>query len=303
MCAFPNFLVLSVTSVLLFSCNHGTKQKKVASAGFDVSWEGNQAGHYSVELAYVKITVDLQAGGRITTLAIDDANLLTGPDIDSINYGSTLWLSPQNLWRWPPPSVLDRQPYQLIAKSDSLFIKSSVDNRFGVSFSKSFLPSLKDTSLQITYSIHNRTDSVVTYALWEVTRMQKDSEVMFTLEEQNSLRSIKESFWDQDSNRVKVSVSPTDILTNKMFANGKGWLIYQKDSLALIKTFPDLSLDQLPPNHNEIEIYKDDTAYLEVEQHSPYVQLDPKETYQWQVKWYPRKFSNGQEIEKWMDAL
>ena len=158
-------------AVLLFSCNQGKQQQEAASPDLAVSWEENRAGHYSVELAYVKITVDRRAGGRITTLAIEDTNLLTGPDIDSINYGSTLWLSPQNLWRWPPPSVLDRQPYKLIAKSDSLSIKSSVDNRFGVSFSKSFLPSLKDTSLQITYGIHNHTDSVVTYALWEVTRM------------------------------------------------------------------------------------------------------------------------------------
>jgi HD superfamily phosphohydrolase len=181
----------------------------------------------------------------------------------------------------------------LIAKSDSLHLKSSVDDRFGVSFSKSFLPSLKDTSLQITYELHNHTDSVVTYALWEVTRVQKDSKVFFTLEEQNSLRSIKESFWDLDSNLMKVCVSPTESLTNKMLANGKGWLIYQKNSLAIIKTFPDLSLDELPPNHNEIKIYKDNTKYLEVEQHSPYIQLDLGDTYQWQVHWYPRKFSNS----------
>ncbi len=78
-----------------------------------------------------------------------------------------------------------------------------------------------------------------------------------------------------------------------MLANGKGWLIYQKNSLAIIKTFPDLSLDELPPNHNEIKIYKDNTKYLEVEQHSPYIQLDLGDTYQWQVHWYPRKFSNS----------
>lgn len=302
MFAFLNTFVFWILAIFLFSCVPAIQEEENKLPAKNLNWRESQPGQFTMDFANVEITIDRLAGGRIIKLAIEGTNLLTGPSLDSINFGSTLWLSPQSLWRWPPPAVLDRQVYELVKNSDSLYLKSRIDDRFGVSFSKSFLASLQDTSLQITYGLHNHTDSVVSYAIWEVTRMHKDSEVYFSLEEENSLRSIKESFWVLDGNQVKISVLSTDNSTNKMYANGKGRLVYQKDSLALIKTYPDLTVDQLPPNHNEIEIYIDDTTYLEVEQHSPFVQLNPGEYYFWQVKWYPRVFSHNQQTKKWMDT-
>ena len=80
-------------AVFLLACSQRKSEQEAAFPALNVSWEENQAGQYTLELANVKLAVDRQAGDRIVTLAIDDANLLTGPDIDSINYGSTLLLS------------------------------------------------------------------------------------------------------------------------------------------------------------------------------------------------------------------
>lgn len=266
-------------------------------------WQKLEDGSFITHLPNTTLSIDPNAGGRISCLAIDGFNLLTTKSVDSINYGATLWLSPQNLWQWPPPPILDQQPYRVRLAEDTLILTSDTDENFGIRFSKSFIPSLQDTSILLAYTMHNPTDSVHTYALWEVSRMHKDSQVIFRLEEASSLRSIKEAFWIENEGLVGVSVSDADSLTNKMYANGTGWLIYQKDSLALIKTFPNLSQHQLPPKHNEIEVYIDDTAYLEVEQHSPYVSLSPGASYHWQVRWYPRKLRRSTELQKWINKL
>ena len=289
-------------SVLLTFCSSPEEEKSIADEE-QANWKEIDEGHYQWNMGDVSIGIDGQKGGRITRLTLHDFNLLTGPEIDSINYGSTLWLSPQKLWRWPPPATLDSQPYHLESAKDTLHLISKTDERFGLIFSKQFFLSKKDTSLLMSYAIHNQADSVQAYAIWEVSRMHKDSEVIFALEEDSSLRSIKDKFWETDGKMLKVQVSPDDTLNNKMYANGRGWLIYRYDSLALIKTFPDLSADQLPDTHNEIEIYFDDTAYLEVEQHSPFVQIAPGASYRWQVRWYPRILSQPDDLQKWIYKL
>lgn len=300
-CEQPRYWLILL--VLLSYCSSPDEGKAIDYEESS-TWKEIEEGHYYWKIGDVSIGVDSQNGGRISTLAIHGFNLLTGPEVDSINYGSTLWLSPQNLWGWPPPATLDRQPYRLISAEDSiLHLHSMIDERFGLSFGKRFLPSEQDTSLRITYTIHNHTDSVRQYAIWEVTRMHKDSEVLFTLEEENSLRSVKEKFWEINDSLVVVNITEEDTLTNKMYANGQGWLIYLFDSLALIKTFTNLSLDQLPPTHNEIEVYIDDTAYLEVEQHSPFVKIAPGASYQWQVLWFPRVMKRADDVQKWINKL
>jgi hypothetical protein len=266
-------------------------------------WQKTTMGTYLSQMGGIVMEVDPEEGGRIITMSIDGYNLLTGSEIDSINFGSTLWLSPQNLWRWPPPASLDRAPYQILAKSDTLYLQSQTDTRFGVSFTKQFIAIPADTVFSMVYAIRNHTDSVQQYALWEVSRMHKDSKVIFALEERNSLRTIKDWTWLEEDGLLYSNIAATDTLTNKMYANSSGWLIYQKDSLALIKRFPDLTLEQLPPTHNEVEVYIDDTSYLEIEQHSPYRKLEAGETYTWEVKWYPRKVRSDAVLKKWINKL
>lgn len=273
------------------------------TSGTSPQWKKTAGGIYSLEMADVLMEVDPAAGGRIKTMAIDGFNLLTGPEIDTINYGSTLWLSPQRLWYWPPPATLDREVYQVLQSYDSLYLQSGVDSTFAVSFKKSIIPQAEDTSFLVTYSIQNHSDSLQRYALWEVTRMLKDSRVHFRLEEDSTLRSIREPFWNRKALDIEVTISSQDTLNNKMYANGEGWLIYLKDSLALIKTFPDLSYSELPPTHNEVEVYIAKTPYQEVEQHSPFVSLSPGEVYQWQVCWYPRKIRKEADFKALIEKL
>lgn len=63
----------------------------------------------------LSVTVESQRGGRITAFAWDGATVLQGPDVDPQNYGSTLWVSPQSRWGWPPSASIDRSPYRVIA--------------------------------------------------------------------------------------------------------------------------------------------------------------------------------------------
>jgi len=49
--------------------------------------------------------------GRITSFLVDGRNFLTDDKVDSLNWGSTFWPSPQSDWDWPPPAAIDNEPY------------------------------------------------------------------------------------------------------------------------------------------------------------------------------------------------
>jgi hypothetical protein len=69
-------------------------------------------GRYLFRWGAVAFTVDARSAGRIVSLEIDGRNLLTGPDTNAENWGSTFWTSPQADWGWPPPAEIDGVPFE-----------------------------------------------------------------------------------------------------------------------------------------------------------------------------------------------
>ncbi len=61
-------------------------------------------------------------GGKVIYFGPEGFNFLTGQDINEINFGSTLWPSPQKSWNedgWPPPKTLDRGYYHVEEVGDN----------------------------------------------------------------------------------------------------------------------------------------------------------------------------------------
>ena len=69
--------------------------------------EGAERAFFVLTLDDVRLEVDATRGGRITALRLGDRNLLSGAEVDAINYGSTFWTSPQSAWGWPPVAEID----------------------------------------------------------------------------------------------------------------------------------------------------------------------------------------------------
>ena len=85
----------------------------------------------------VSFEVDAQHGARITAFRIGTENMLTGPEVNPVNNGSTFWTSPQSDWNWPPVPEVDEGPYAVTGGSTPLF-QSRPGGTLGIAVSKRF---------------------------------------------------------------------------------------------------------------------------------------------------------------------
>ena len=267
----------------------GTACQPATEAPPPRAWQTEDEQHYTLHWANLSLTVDAQGGGRIVSLRVADEELLTDTAVHPIYYGSTLWLSPQHRW-WPQPPAINTDPYLVQSTTNPLVLMSQTDVQLGLQVRKTYLAEAADSSLRITYTVINRADTAQSVALWEVTRLPKDSEVTFALDAAADRNKPfkKHTSWTADQARYRVQVTAQDTAVDKAWYNARGWVRYTHGNRQLLKRFPDLRIDQLPPQQNEVEVYIDDSAYVEVEQHSAYQTLAPQDSLVWTVRWYPR---------------
>lgn len=255
------------------------------------SAEIKQDDNLTIQSGNVSITVDPRVSGRIVSFAINGKNVLTDSGVHSFNYGSTLWPAPQSEWRWPPYEALDKDPYQVeISNAREILLKSIPDSVSGLQFSKHF--STKKKYFSIIYSIKNISGKLRKVAAWEVTRVDTSGRAFFPLSgeapmDKSSLQNIKKIddylWYDPDYEKLESS--------QKYFGYGKkGYLGWVTGNILFVKSFPDIRPDQPAPGQAEIEIFAHaQYPYIELENHGPYVNLQPGETLNYEVKWYLKK--------------
>ncbi len=277
-----SWLALTVIT-LCIACQSTTKTPP------PLAWQSDGEQHYTLHWANLSMTVDAQTGGRIVSLRVQGEELITDTAVHPMYYGSTLWLSPQHRW-WPQPATVNTDPYLVQSSDNPLVLVSRADPLLGLQVKKSFFADPADSSLRITYTVINRADTAQSVALWEVTRLPKDAEVIFALDTAAGRnRSFKKhSAWSASDGQFHLRVAAGDTAVDKAWYNARGWVRYTHGDRQLLKRFPDLTLAELPPRQNEVEVYIDDSAYLEVEQHSAYQTIPPQDSLVWTVRWYPR---------------
>ncbi len=268
---------------LLIACQPATQPPP------SLTWHTQDEQHYTLHWANLSMTVDAQTGGRIVSLQVQSEELLTDTAVHPMYYGSTLWLSPQHRW-WPPPPALETDPYHVQSTANPLTLVSRYDSLLGLQIEKRFFADPADSSLRITYSVINRADTAQSVALWEVTRLPKDAEVTFALDTAADRNQAfrRNTAWSVKNGQFHLRVATQDTVVDKASYNAQGWVRYTHGDRELLKRFPDLTLGELPPRQNEVEVYIDDSAYLEVEQHSASQLLAPRDSLRWVVRWYPR---------------
>lgn len=255
----------------------------------------------------IKLVVDTSVGGRITSLKIDNAELLYQKWGSNDNFGSTFWSSPQSLWSWPPPTALNVNPYTIISKdAKSVKMISAKDVKTKFVFSKSFTLSQVDTAIKIVYTIKNSGTTIKQSAPWEVTRYPSGGIVFFPQRKEGEshtgdlatqiedIRGI--SWFDYDSTKVPATGTP------KYFSDGtEGWLAYVTLSGQLVvKKFSDTDpAYRATSEENEIELYTNpDKSYYEVEQQGKYEAIAIGDSTFWEVKWFVRQVPSTIKIEK-----
>lgn len=262
----------------------------------------------TIKSGNVSITVDPQVSGRIVTFALNGKNVLTDQEVHSFNYGSTLWPAPQSEWHWPPYEALDKDPYQIEKyNTREILLKSRPDTVSGLQFIKHFIT--KKKYISIIYGIKNISSQIRKVAAWEVTRVDTSGRAFFPLSgeppmDKSSLQNIKITdnylWYIPDFEKLENS--------QKYYGYGKkGYLGWVTDNILFVKSFPDIRPEQPAPGQAEIEIFAHSQyPYIELENHGPYVNLQPDEALNYEVKWYLKKLKDNltdQEIIEQAEGL
>jgi hypothetical protein len=246
----------------------------------------------------VYIEVNAHTGGRISAFGVNGHNLLTGPDVNALNWGSTFWPSPQ-VWPWPPAPAFDSAPYAARIDGSSVVMRSpmaSVDRVGTFTVIKRFSPDLERLAVDIEYTIRNDGTSAIRVAPWEVTRVAKGGLSFFPAGE----GIVKSGLATTERAGVVWLLGSPDAIVEpsspKLFADGaEGWLAHVASGVLFVKRFPKVPVaEQARPDEAEIEIYVNPTdAYIELEPQGALTELVAGTSLSWTVTWYARVLPTG----------
>lgn len=293
---FRTLLVILLSTVFVAKGTGQNAKDRVAIK------EGN--GRYSIKINNTELQINPANGGRITSLLIDGVDFLTDNTVNSINWGSTFWTSPQSQWRWPPPAALDREPYTATIENNELVMTSQKDPKTGIAFTKRFSGNKKDGSYTLQYIITNQSDTVRKVAPWEVTRVHPGGISFFPMgkgERRGGLATLVTEaegicWFAYDTTKLPVKGDP------KLFSDGaEGWLAQVNNRVLLVKQFPDLPFEKNAPRESEIELYVTPVVpgktNVEVENQGAYEELQPGASSTWTVTWHLRKLPSAIQVE------
>lgn len=261
-------------------------------------------GKYAIELGDMVFEVDPQVGARITRFAWAGKNLLTGSDVDSLNWGSTFWPSPQARWNWPPVPEIDSQPYTAKLDGDALVLVGQAGDRAKVRVTKRFRALPMSMAIELEYTLENTDSAAASWAAWEISRVSPGGLTFFPTAAgapvNNQLQLVQQagvSWYQHDPKSVPMA-------GQKFAADGSGgWLAQLAGRTLFLKQFDDVPADkQAPSPEAEIEIYAA-PGYVEVEPQGPYTQLMPGEHLTWRVRWFVREVPADISVELGSTAL
>lgn len=245
--------------------------------------------------------VDPEVGGRVTSARVAGRELLVGPTVHPQNYGSTFWTSPQNGpfgWGWPPVTAIDSVPFALRELSLGFEVEGpavsapelpAID---GLSVRKRFVANPERRSLEITYSIANRSQRAKRVAPWEITRVGPFGLSFYASDEAPTgelpLPTTREAgcVWFQHSGQAPPH--------GKLFGDGSGWLAHlTPERVLLVRAFDEPRRDLVAPNEAEIEIYSSPQptpaeAYVEIENQGEFREIAAGSSFSWRSIWYLR---------------
>jgi hypothetical protein len=258
--------------------------------------------NYVLEFGKTTFVVDPN-GARISGFTLDGTNILTGPSVNAMYWGSTLWTSPQGQW-WPNMlGAIDSAPYMMSVGTDSSITgQSGVDTFAGkqVSVTKHFSADLTNGSVVIQYSMTNKGTAATQLGHWEVTRVPPGGLTFYPAGPAApvipygpiQLQKVGAYLWfDETKFPMGTAGKSLDYPTG-------GWVAHvmpdPAGDIVLIKVFPDIAAGSAGAGDGELEIF--DTAnktYVEIEVLNKMLTLAPGTPVPWQVRWFLRRLPVG----------
>ncbi len=232
-------------------------------------------------------------GGRLDWLRYRGVDLVLPPGRVPGFHGETFWPSPQSLWDWPPPTVLDEGPYEVRAESaEAIGMRSGADPTAGVRVEKQYR--LLPHGMDVTFTVTNTWPHAHALAPWQVTRAPRAGVLVwaagdpFTDEDRLVKQREDPGCWYVHARGdaafpglatrdgvAAVVVGDVD-RTCKLFADARGWVAHVHHGTVLLRVFPDLTPAQAAPRQAELELFfSPERDYLEVENQGAHRMLAP----------------------------
>lgn len=252
-------------------------------------------GAYRLEFGETWALVDPELAGRVTALVHGGQQLLAtsqavagaGDAPQRNQFGSSFWVSPQSLWKWPPELEVDSEMYHEERLGNGVRMWGEPGAKSGLAVEKRFLPGADALTLQ--YTMRNGGAQAQSAAPWELTRVPKGGLVVFPAEGPALPPSTLGSEMRDQVAWLDLRQAPSK--DAKLFQDGReGWLAYVWQGVAFIKSFEDVPRAEQAPGEAEIEIYVNGRYdYLELEQQGQYSAIAPGgRSEPWQVEWRVR---------------
>ena len=257
------FKSLSIKLILLFSI-----QSAQALQPKGDTCMGLQEKYHTLKSGKVSISVDPSVGGRIVSFKLGNYEFLTDKSIHPSNYGSTLWSSPQSMWNWPPPPILDNERYSIQDHEKKIRMISELDNVTGFKFEKE-LKLLDNDHIQLTYSIINESKETKETAPWEITRLNKGGLLFFPFGEGQIQKKLFEQVPVEIIDGIVWYVDTKEKPKNHQLSiadGSEGWFAFVIERKLYLKKFQDVKLAHQAPGEAEILFYISSEAnYIEME--------------------------------------
>jgi hypothetical protein len=247
-------------------------------------------GRYVLEVGEVALEADPEAGGRITALRFGGRNLLTGPEVDAGNYGSTFWTSPQSQWEWPPLPEIDSAPYRAAVEGGALVMRGAVSPALGVAVEKHVSADRERRVLTLEYRVLNRGAAATRLAPWEITRVAPGGLTFYpkatgTFPPSNlTVHDVGGVTWfPYDAGSITGH--------HKLFADcAEGWIAHVDGDALFVKAFDVVPRAAQAPGEAQIEIYANPAhTYVEIEQQGAYTTIAHGASLIWRVEWIVRR--------------
>lgn len=240
------------------------------------------------------LEVDPAVGGRVTAFRMAGRNLLTGPEVDAGNYGSTFWTSPQSAWGWPPVPEVDHAPYTVSLLDGAVRLSSSVSPVLGVAIEKRIAVHRRRNAVLFDFGIHNASAAAVRMAAWQITRVGPGGLTFFPSGGGSFAPSnlgVHEALGLTWFAYDRAAITEHQ----KLFADGReGWIAHVDGDTVLIKTFAAVSRAEQAPGEAQIEIYASPMhGYVEVEAQGAYEAIPPGTAGLWRITWLGRRLPPG----------
>lgn len=233
------------------------------------------------------------------SFALGAKNLLTGPDVDPSNFGSTFWTSPQSDWKWPPVPEIDHQPYTVVEGDEALVCCGSASAQLGLLVTKRFRVVPFNQAMVVEYEICNQRAEAVRVAPWEISRVRGGLTVFMQGERRTEPPPGPQlSLLEKDGACWFAYDRASVVEDSKVFAHsGEGWMAHFDDRVLLLKEFELVNPQKQAPGEAMIEIFASGlNNYIEIEQQGAYSKIGPWKSSRWSVSWKARQVPDGLSV-------